>query len=261
MRPAPFGAGVDRIEPEHDRRQVEQIAGGGDEPTRQARVHGVAEFEPRLPTDRPVFLRQHDEAAGCRRRSSRRRRPGRAGQPTAASACRRVRRGAVRAGPGDGRPAGPRRGARSAAVRCPAALVERGAQDRDVGGPTADRGRGSAGVAEQDVHLRHPRVPADPWRIFLSRSGPVPGLTATVRRSAWVPFLRARSIAAPTPSTAIRPCWSTHGQQTGSALSLYSGARRLRGARGAGHLAPSANIAAGASSGDARSARRTRRHP
>ena len=40
-----------------------------------------------------------------------------------------------------------------------AALVERGAQDRDVGGTTADRGGGSAGVAEQDVHLRHPRVP------------------------------------------------------------------------------------------------------
>ncbi len=40
-----------------------------------------------------------------------------------------------------------------------AALVERGAQDRDVGGAAADRGGGSAGVAEQEVHLRHPRIP------------------------------------------------------------------------------------------------------
>ena len=40
-----------------------------------------------------------------------------------------------------------------------AALVERGAQDRDVGGAAADRGGGSAGVAEQEVHLRHPRLP------------------------------------------------------------------------------------------------------
>ncbi len=39
-----------------------------------------------------------------------------------------------------------------------AALVERGAQDRDVGGAAADRGGGSAGVAEQEVHLRHPRI-------------------------------------------------------------------------------------------------------
>ncbi len=39
-----------------------------------------------------------------------------------------------------------------------AAPVERGAQDRDVGGAAADRGGGSAGVAEQEVHLRQPRV-------------------------------------------------------------------------------------------------------
>ena len=39
-----------------------------------------------------------------------------------------------------------------------AGLVERGAQDRDVGGAAADRGGGSAGVAEQEVHLRQPRV-------------------------------------------------------------------------------------------------------
>ena len=39
-----------------------------------------------------------------------------------------------------------------------AVLVERGAQDGDVGGAAADRGGGSAGVAEQEVHPRQPRV-------------------------------------------------------------------------------------------------------
>ncbi len=42
--------------------------------------------------------------------------------------------------------------------------------------------------------------------IFLSRSVPPPALTATVSRSGWVPCRRVRSIAAPTPSTPIRPC-------------------------------------------------------
>ena len=35
------------------------------------------------------------------------------------------------------------------------ALVEGGAQDRDVGGTAADRDGGPAGVAEQEAHLRH----------------------------------------------------------------------------------------------------------
>jgi 3-oxoacyl-[acyl-carrier protein] reductase len=52
-----------------------------------------------------------------------------------------------------------------------AALVERGAQDRDVGGAAADRGGRSAGVAEQDVHPRHPRIPGAPLHDRLDQVG------------------------------------------------------------------------------------------
>src|ERR1019366_7492741 len=52
-----------------------------------------------------------------------------------------------------------------------AALAERGTRDRDVGGAAADRGGRSAGVAEQDVHPRHPRIPGAPLHDCLDQVG------------------------------------------------------------------------------------------
>jgi hypothetical protein len=52
-----------------------------------------------------------------------------------------------------------------------AARVERGAQDRGVGGTGPDRGGGTAGMTEHDVHLRDQRIGGAPLHDPLEQAG------------------------------------------------------------------------------------------